>query len=535
MLRRRCSIGSVIGALVVALLPQWAWGVIALRPDLEIEGFVQAQNILREPMFQGAKFILQRNTAQVEAKYHFLQEGQAFGYLDTGLIEDASLTAIGRGVYDSLYDIGEAYRDKFTVQEREKRKFEYKLREIYADVAIPPFSLRLGRQQVVWGETDNFRALDVINPLDLRWHWSRESWEDIRIPLWMARAIYDIGKIGPLEESFVEGIWIPWDFQRGKTATDPRRPWAFIGHGLRARANSVVSNGEVLDLRTTVLDRKPDRALESSQGGMRFKGIWRGIDFSLNYFFTFGDTGLKVRRDLAAQQSCPVGTACSVVNTVNPRSHVVGFAANYSEEKYTQAVFRIETALTTGVAVRLKSGIPRRFDPDNNSYDTARRTVVMLAFDRPTWIRPLNKIRTFFISGQFFWRHYLTYNRFFRGASSVQHAIINNQVIPDRYVSTLTDKLNQDEFVMTLSASTSYGPGGLWQPLVVAAFDPVSTGAYNRISVDYLFSNHLVLRLTQDFYWRIGSHDPGPWSIGDRFGRPGDSRHETILSVIFQY
>jgi hypothetical protein len=525
----------LLGIFLVVLLPRWSWGVVVLRPDLEIEGFVQAQNILREPMFQGAKFILQRNTAQVEAKYHFLQEGQAFGSFSAGPIEDASLTVIGRGVYDSIYDIGEAFTSKFSEQEENKRKFEYKLREIYTDIAIPPFSLRLGRQQVVWGETDNFRALDVINPLDTRWHWSRESWEDIRIPLWMARAIYDIGKIGPLEESFAEAVWIPWDFQRGKTTTDPRRPWAAIGQGLRARANSVVINDQLLDLHTTVLDRKPDRALESSQGGMRFKGIWRGIDFSLNYFFTFADTGLKVRRDLAALQPCPPEARCSVVNTVNPRSHVVGFAANYSEEKYTQAVFRVETALTTGVPVRLKSGIPHRFDPDNNSFDTARRTVVMLAFDRPTWIRPLNKIRTFFISGQFFWRHYLNYNRFFRGSSSVRHAILDDQVIPGRYVSVLTDKINEEEFVMTLSASTSYGPGGLWQPLVVAAFDPVSTGAYNRISVDYLFSNHIILRLTQDFYWRIGSHDPGPWSIGDRFGRPGDSRHETIFSVIFQF
>ena len=113
-----------------------------------------------------------------------------------------------------------------------KRKFEYKLREVYLDTAIPPFSFRIGRQQVVWGETDNFRALDVINPLDFRWHWSRESWEDIRIPLWMVRAIYDIGKIGPLEESFVEAVWIPWDFQRGKTTTDPRRPWAIFWTGL---------------------------------------------------------------------------------------------------------------------------------------------------------------------------------------------------------------------------------------------------------------------------------------------------------------
>ena len=91
-----------------------------MRPDFEIEGFVQAQNILRTPKFQGAKFILQRNTAQIEAKYHFLQEGQAFGWLSTGPLEDASLTVIGRGVYDSIYDIGDAYSEKFTTTGKRK-------------------------------------------------------------------------------------------------------------------------------------------------------------------------------------------------------------------------------------------------------------------------------------------------------------------------------------------------------------------------------------------------------------------------------
>jgi len=108
------------------------------------------------------KFILQRNTAQVEAKYHYLQEGEAFGSFDAGPIEDATLTVIGRGVYDSIYDIGDAFSHKFTEQEKEKRKFEYKLREIYTDLALPPLSFRIGRQQVVWGETDNFRALDQL-------------------------------------------------------------------------------------------------------------------------------------------------------------------------------------------------------------------------------------------------------------------------------------------------------------------------------------------------------------------------------------
>ena len=534
----RLRMVQVCVALCV-LLPARSWGVVVLGPDLEVEGFLQAQNILREPQFRGVKLITQRNTAQVEAKYHFLREGRAFRRFTTGVIEDASFTVIGRGVYDSLYDLGDAFSEKFTKQEKEKRKFEYKLREIYTDVAIPPFSLRIGRQQVVWGETDNFRALDVINPLDLRWHWSRESWEDIRIPLWMVRAVYDIGDLGPFEESFVEGVWIPWDFQRTKITSDPRRPWAFIGGGLRARANSVVTaDGTRYDLNVTVRDRKPDRALESSQGGARFKGVWHGIDFSLNYFFTFGDTGVKVRPDLSrmipgSTTSGAAGTFDGVINLVNLRSHVIGFAANYSEEQYTQSVFRVETALSTGVPVRLKGGIPEQFDKDHNGFDAARRTVLMLAFDRPTWVRPLNSLRTFFLTGQFFWRRYLDYNRFFRGASSVRRTMINEQVIPDRFVSVNTDRLTEDEVVMTLAASTSYGPGGLWQPLFVVAYDPIATAGYNRISVDYLFSNSLILRLTQDFYW--GKSYEGPWSIGDCFGRARDSRQETILSVTVQF
>ena len=534
-------LAAVLFLSLLLLSPAVSWGVIALRHDLELEGFVQAENILRTPQFQGAQFIMQRNTAQIEAKYHFLQESRVFDRFATGLLEDATLTVIGRAVYDSIYDIGEAFSHKFSAQEKEKRKFEYKLREVYVDLALPPVSLRLGRQQVTWGETDNFRALDIINPLDLRWHWSREPWEDVRIPLWMARAIYDIGKLGPLEESFVEGIWIPWDFQRNKVTADPRRPWAFIGGGLRAVANSAIIEGKLYDLQVERRDRKPDRALESSQGGVRFKGIWRGIDFSLNYFYTFSaDTGVKVRRDLSRVSEVPtspaaVGTVHSVINTVNPRSHVVGFAANYSEEHYTKSVFRVETALTTGVPVRLRARVPRRLDPDNDGFDSARRTVVMLAFDRPTWIRPLNRIRTFFLSGQFFWRHYLDYSRLFRGAPSVRHAVLDGRVIPDRFISVNTDKLTQDEFVMTFAASTSYGSGGLWQPLFVFAYDPVSTGGYNRLSVDYLFSNHLILRLTQDLYWRLRSGNQGPWAIGDRFSRFHDSRHETILSVIFQF
>ena len=138
---------------------------------------------------------MQRNTAQIESRWEFLRSNELFG-LHTGPLEQASLFVIGRAVYDSVYDLRESFRGRrFSDDERDRLRTEYMLREVYGEFLVPPFTLRLGRQQVVWGETDQFRALDVINPLDFRWHWYYEPWEDIRVTTWMARGIYDIGKL----------------------------------------------------------------------------------------------------------------------------------------------------------------------------------------------------------------------------------------------------------------------------------------------------------------------------------------------------
>lgn len=533
---------SVIRAFFLALLlyPTVSHSIVALRPELEIEGFLKIQNVLRTPNFSDAEFIMQRNTAQLEGKWYFLREGEALGRFATGPIEEATLTFIGRGVYDSIYDIRDSFRDKFTDEERENRKFEYKLREIYTDLLIPPVTLRLGRQQVVWGETDQFRALDVINPLDGRWHWFfQESFEDIRIPVWMARTIYDIGKLGPVEESFVETIWIPGDFQRNKLSTDPRRPWGFFGSGLPQQANTVLTpDGQVLDLITKIGDRKPDAALESSELGTRFKGVWQGIDFSLNYFWTIADDpGVKVRQDRAAfgppSRSDSDGTLTLPIELVHSRSHVIGVSANYAEDLWTQSVFRVEASYTTGLPVTLQAGTPRRLDPDQNNFQTTERTLFMLAFDRQSWIRPLNPQRTFFITGQFFWQHYTDYHRFFRGAPSVRRAIRADEILSNRFIGVNTDRITEDEIVMTLAASTAYGPAGLWQPLAVVGYDPVATSFLGRLALDYLFSNHLIFRISSDFFW--GKSYEGPWFLGDRFGRSRDSRHETQFNIIFQF
>ncbi|MEH6639375.1 MAG: DUF1302 family protein [Porticoccaceae bacterium] len=530
MIMSRNRIALFLSFLSLTLFPAVSWGIVDVTDNLELEGYVKAQNIMRASGLHDGELIQQRNTAQLEGKYYFLEDNKAFGRFSTGPIEEATFTFLARGVYDSVYDIRDSYEDT-----DDKGKSEYKVREAFVDFLMPPFTLRLGRQQVVWGETDNFRALDVINPLDLSWHWSRESWEDIRIPLWMARGIYDIGKIGPFEESFFELIVIPWDFQPNKVSTDPRHPWAFTGAGLAEIANSAIIGDELFDLDLTIRDIRPDRKLRNGQGGFRFKGILGDVGVSLNYFYGISATpGIKVRGDLT-QLNLDTQTLSAVVDKVYPRTHVLGLTANYSEDRYTQSVFRLETTLTKGIPVSIAAGAPIGIDSDGDQYDTVRQSVVMLGIDRPTWIKLLNDQRTFFISTQFFWRRYLDHSSFYQGVSSVIPASIGGEVIADRFVSTNTNRLDRDEFVITFSASTSYGRAGRWKPQFVFAYDPRSTGAYNKLVLEYLWTKHIVFKAEQHFYWRESGSEQGPWSLGDLWGEAGNRRNETVFSATFQF
>ena len=104
MTKHRKHFALLLILLSPVLFPAVSWGIINITDDLELEGFVKTQNILRTPMFRDAEFIMQRNTAQLEGKYYFLRNSQAFGRFATGPLEEATLTLIGRGVYDSIYD-----------------------------------------------------------------------------------------------------------------------------------------------------------------------------------------------------------------------------------------------------------------------------------------------------------------------------------------------------------------------------------------------------------------------------------------------
>jgi hypothetical protein len=196
----------------------------------------------------------------------------------------------------------------------------------------------------------------------------------------------------------------------------------------------------------------------------------------------------------------------------------------------------MEATFTTGIPVKFDSETPISVDPDQDQFNTARRTVLMLAADRPTWIKALNKHRTIFLSSQVFWRHYLDYSEYYRGIPTVKNGVIGGRKVGGKYVSFNTDEIDRDEFVITFSASTSYGPAGLIKPRFIMALDPRSTGAYNKFAVDYFWSDNILFRFQQSVYWRATNHDPGPWALGDIWGHTAaNSRHETDVSLILQF
>lgn len=89
----------------------------------------------------------------------------------------------------------------------------YPFREMYVDGIIGDWWIRVGKQQIVWGKTDFFRLQDLINPVDFGQHFFFDSFEDIRIPQWMASIQYKAGSIGPLTDNAFQVVWNFDEFQ----------------------------------------------------------------------------------------------------------------------------------------------------------------------------------------------------------------------------------------------------------------------------------------------------------------------------------
>jgi len=95
-----------------------------------------------------------------------LQDGATY-HVELNLMKDNKAT--------TNYDSNESYTQRDA------------LREAYVDSQVGDWSLRTGKQQVVWGTADGMKLLDMINPTDYG-EMAQNQMEDSRIPVWMVNA-----------------------------------------------------------------------------------------------------------------------------------------------------------------------------------------------------------------------------------------------------------------------------------------------------------------------------------------------------------
>ncbi len=221
------------------------------------------------------------------------------------------------------------------------------LREFYVDAYLANWlSFRIGRQQVTWGETGQYRLLDVINPTDGSWHFAPvESFKDIRIPLWIVKALIEFPSI----DSDLEIVWVPMlDRPEDTVSTLASQYGAW---GVPYTNNPA---GLTIDEKFFLF---PKNRLENSRIGFRWKGsIGSQFSYSLVYYYTHQFAAIPLYYDLKPLPGGGFDTSqLKDVYIGFPRQHIAGFSADYTLEYPIGGVLRLEAAVEPNRTIPVNS------------------------------------------------------------------------------------------------------------------------------------------------------------------------------------
>lgn len=251
------------------------------------------------------------------------------------LHENLRFTGIARFYVEMLDKLEPGRPNQDAVSDFSKRllvgdRAEIELREFYLDWYLGKKStLRLGKQQIVWGETDGIKLLDVVNPQNFR-EFILEEFEDSRIPLWATKAEF------PIREVDVEIVWVPDMTYHDIPGTDaPFFPTALMPP---LRIDAPVQILEV---------KKPDRLVTDSDIGIKLSTFSNGWDLTLNYLFHYDDLPVPERKIERTPDNSPL----TVIQPVHKRMHTIGGTFNNVLGPITlrgELAYNVNRSFTTG-------------------------------------------------------------------------------------------------------------------------------------------------------------------------------------------
>jgi hypothetical protein len=375
---------------------------------------------------------------------------------------------VGRFLYEAIYDVGpSAFQDVKDYDKEDIDSFaqQYDLWEACVDFSKGPFFTRIGRQNLSWGETDVFRLMDLINPLDNTFGGPFEDLDDRRIPLWMLRASWNFGYVGPVASVTLEGFWVPGTLDVRVAPVAPR---------------GTAYAAPLPEVPFPTLYEPPDKEMKNSRWGVRLMGVVaESVNVSIGHYKSFLDVPGLLWNVEDTGTFIPNVWLAPFWDDVQ----VTGFAMNWWESM-TDVVVRSEVAVFWDEAVFIPeisiplvpSGIPiPGLDLLPAQGDKAEKNILrfMLGLDKNLWLRKLNKLQTFFISLQYFGQDILNYD---------DRIKVSVPIYPD---ASDYPGVREIESVVTMLVNTSYMSGRL-TPQMVLAYDV--RGAWLVMpSLNYIF------------------------------------------------
>lgn len=295
--------------------------------------------------------------------------------------------------------------------------------------------VKVGRQQVVWGRTDLFRVLDVINPVDYSRNNIYDELQDIRIPQWILQAEYRMGGSSSLQERNLQLVW-NFDQFRPNNLGQCGTPNVILDAGcfFRGMASLWDNGGTVANFaplsppgtpgpgtgpwyatnfgphQIGIRDVKLPSWGEGMQLGAKFEGVTQGgLAFSLNAL-TFRSQLPSLRAFNTGAVNPFTGLVGNVVGPAAgvPVSHLIAFDVHYPRVNLiggsmdfqiepAKAAVRLEAAFTDG------EEFPNTLRERLYSKNKVFRSVI--GIDRPTFVPWINPNRTTLFSGQLFYQH----------------------------------------------------------------------------------------------------------------------------------
>jgi hypothetical protein len=433
-MKKRAVVG--IGFLALFALVSYAGSSFAytlLDGNFELKGFVRHITAVRTQDPKGGLGGDQFEKGDVELSKSFLQLEGTYT-----INPNIKLYSRWRGSYDASFDI--QGRDKFSQAVIDDQQLENEIRELFVDIRQGPLFLRLGKQQVVWGESDGLRLADIINPLDFRWHYFLEDWQDIRQGLPMIRAIY-----GVANKTDLEFVWAPVSFKPAKFAGTGTF-WEFPGAGV----GGVPEKDYPSDIRN------------GSFGGKIKTTIGSGFDVSLyDYYHRF---------EMPTAELTSTG-----LNFAHPYVNSIGGTFNTFIDP-VKSVFRGEAVYNS--------------DEPHNDFTkpdlvSKKDTVAfMLGVDRPTYL-PINS-ESSFLSFQVFYKKVLS--------ADDTTIMFGDSAAPGK---------KDSQTMISGFISTPYTyliPNGILTPSLFVFYDVIGAG-WTRPMLNLKYGDNLSVSLAYNKFW----------------------------------